>query len=339
MTCGRQCASVAARYRWLCRALARHSIGACLGVARAALREADHAAHGNAKSRARDRDLVQFPSAAVVREHRGRVCPSLHRGGSLRPLVVESFRFVTATGTMAQDSIAARRGETSVRLLVIEDDEVFGTAVNRHLSSNGHVVDWLRIGGEVAIALNRHAYDGVLLDLGLPDGPADAALRLIKAHRSALPVLVMTARGAIHDRVQLLDLGADDYMVKPLDLDELSARLRALIRRKPAPPEADVELGHGALRLTPARRAVTWHGEPVQLTNKEYLLLEYLVRRKHHVLTRSQLEATLFADGDEIGSNALEVYVHFLRRKFGHSLIETVRGVGYQLGDLNRAGC
>jgi DNA-binding response OmpR family regulator len=219
---------------------------------------------------------------------------------------------------------------------MVEDDEVFGAAMYRHLVSNGHAVDWVRTGGEVAAALGRQEYDGVLLDLGLPDGPPDAALRLIKGRHSALPVLVMTARGAIPDRVKLLDLGADDYMVKPLDLDELLARLRALTRRKPAPPEAEIKLGHGALCLVPSRRAVTWYGEPVQLTNKEYLLLEHLVRRKHQVLTRSQLEATLFADGDEISSNALEVYVHFLRRKFGRSLIQTVRGVGYQLGEVDR---
>jgi len=247
-----------------------------------------------------------------------------------------TFQVVTATLRISSGSIRADWG-VLVRLLMVEDDEVFGTAVRRHLESSGHVIDWVRAGSDVAAALGVQSYAGVLLDLGLPDGPADTALRLIKAHYSTLPVLVMTARGAIHHRVQLLDLGADDYMVKPLDLDELSARLRALMRRKPTPPQADVELGHGALRLIPARRAVTWHGESVQLTNKEYLLLEHLVRRKHQVLTRSQLEATLFTDGDEIGSNALEVYVHFLRRKFGHALIQTVRGVGYQLGEPNRA--
>jgi len=223
-----------------------------------------------------------------------------------------------------------------VRLLVIEDDEVFGTAVQRHLSSSGHVVHWIRAGNDVAAALNTQTYDGVLLDLGLPDGPGDVALRLIKSSEGRPPVLVMTARGAVHDRVQLLDIGADDYMVKPLDLDELSARLRAIARRKKAAPPIDIELGHGALKLIPARRVVTWHGELVPVTNKEYLLLECLLRRKNQVLTRSQLEARLFGDGDDIGSNALEVYVHFLRRKFGHSLIQTVRGVGYQLGEVDR---
>ena len=220
---------------------------------------------------------------------------------------------------------------------MIEDDEVFGTAVLRHLSSSGHVVDWIRTGGEVAAAMSHHAYDGVLLDLGLPDGSGDAALRVIRANRTGLPVLVMTARGAVHDRVSLLDIGADDYMVKPLDLDELLARLRAIARRKQAPPEIEVELGHGALRLVPSRRLATWYGEPVPLTNKEYQLLEHLLRRKQQILTRGQLEAALFADGDEIGSNALEVYVHFLRRKFSSNLIQTVRGVGYQLGEATGA--
>jgi DNA-binding response OmpR family regulator len=223
-----------------------------------------------------------------------------------------------------------------MRLLVVEDDDIFGAALQRHLSSTGHVVDWVRSVGEVAAALSRAVYEGVLLDLGLPDGYGETSLRHIKANHPGLPVVVMTARGAVRDRIQLLDIGADDYMVKPLDLDELSARLRAVARRKHAAPEVEVELRHGALKLLPSRRAVTWHGEPVQLTNKEYLLLEHLLRRKHQVLTRAQLEATLFNDGDEIASNALEVYVHFLRRKFSSSLIQTVRGVGYQLGEATR---
>jgi DNA-binding response OmpR family regulator len=223
-----------------------------------------------------------------------------------------------------------------MRLLVVEDDDIFGAAVERHLSSTGHVVEWVRSVGEIAAALSRTDYDGVLLDLGLPDGFGETSLRTIKANHPGLPVVVMTARGAIRDRIQLLDIGADDYMVKPLDLDELAARLRAVARRKRAAPEAEVELRHGALTLLPSRRAVTWHGEPVQLTNKEYLLLEHLLRRKNQVLTRAQLEATLFDDSDDIGSNALEVYIHFLRRKFSNRLIQTVRGVGYQLGEATR---
>ena len=226
-----------------------------------------------------------------------------------------------------------------MRLLVIEDDEVFGTAVLRHLSGSGHVVDWVRTGHDVAAALSAHTYDGVLLDLGLPDGPGDVALRVIKSSDRRPPVLVMTARGAVNDRVQLLDLGADDYLVKPLDLDEMQARLRAIARRhRQESPEVEVELVHGALRLLPSRRVATWYGEPVTLTNKEYRLLEHLVRRKHQVLTRSQLEATLFGNGDEIGSNALEVYVHFLRRKFSSNVIHTIRGVGYQLGEATGPG-
>ena len=219
---------------------------------------------------------------------------------------------------------------------MVEDDEVFGTAVLRHLVRAGHEVEWIRRGDGLVGAMDRAEYSAVLLDLGLPDGGGEAVLRAIKGRSVELPVVVMTARGAISDRVGLLDIGADDYLVKPFDLDELSARLRSVTRRALAKRSPEIELDHGALKIVPLRRAVTWRGEPVQLTNKEYVLLEYLLRRKNQVLTRAQLEAKLFGDDDDIGSNALEVYVHFLRRKFGHSLIETVRGVGYQLGNPSR---
>lgn len=222
---------------------------------------------------------------------------------------------------------------TNLRLLVIEDDEIFGAAVQRHLTRLGYEVDWIRRGHDLADALSKTEYGGVLLDLVLPDTSGEALIQSIREHRPGTPVVVMTARGAIGDRVSLLDIGADDYLVKPLDLDELSARLRSVTRRKRRSEAVEIELTHGALKVIPTRRAVTWHGEPVQLTNKEYLLLEHLLRRKNQVLTRAQLEATLFSDGNEIGSNALEVYVHFLRRKFGSNLIQTVRGVGYQLGE------
>jgi DNA-binding response OmpR family regulator len=217
---------------------------------------------------------------------------------------------------------------------MIEDDDNFGAAVERHLISVGHTVQWVRTAADVVAALGQADFDAALLDLGLPDGSGEAVLRQVRSSLPSLPVVVMTARGAIHDRVQLPDIGADDYLVKPFDLDELTARLRSVTRRKRSSPKTqEIELLHGPLKIQPSRRLVTWHGEPVQLTNKEFLLLEYLVRRKNQVLTRPQLEATLFSDGDEIGSNALEVYVHFLRRKFRSSLIQTVRGVGYQLGE------
>jgi DNA-binding response OmpR family regulator len=219
-----------------------------------------------------------------------------------------------------------------VRLLVVEDDDLLGAAVQKGLTRRGYAVDWISKGGDLALSLRTHAYEGVLLDLGLPDGTGEDLLEYIKSHAPGVWVVVMTARGAIHDRVRLLDIGADDYMVKPIDLDELAARLRAVSRRLQATPELEVEIARGALKLLPSRRSATWHGQPVALTNKEYRLLETFLRRKNQVLTRAQLEETLYGWGEEIGSNAVEVYIHFLRRKFCSELIQTVRGVGYRLG-------
>jgi DNA-binding response OmpR family regulator len=219
-----------------------------------------------------------------------------------------------------------------MRLLFVEDDDLFGAAVQKRLTSSGYAIDWVRSGNDALTAVATHHYDGVLLDLGLPDMQGEKLLNPIRLRGSRTPILVMTARGAAHDRVHLLDIGADDYMVKPIDLDELGARLRAVTRRSNALPELDEELEHGTLKLVPSRHVAMWHGQPVHLTNKEFWLLETFVRKKSHVLTRAQLEDSLYGWGEEIGSNTVEVYVHFLRRKFSPSLIETVRGVGYQLG-------
>ena len=219
-----------------------------------------------------------------------------------------------------------------MRLLVVDDDDLLGAAIQKGLTRSGYAVDWIRRGNDLDISMRTHDYDAVLLDLGLPDISGETLLKTIRAHKSRVSVVVMTARGAIHDRVSLLDIGADDYMVKPVDLDEIGARLRAVARRGNTAAEAEVELEHGALRLVPSRRSATWHGNPVLLTNKEFWLLETFVRKKHRVLTRAQLEETLYGWGEEIGSNAVEVYIHFLRRKFCSALIQTVRGVGYQLG-------
>ncbi len=144
----------------------------------------------------------------------------------------------------------------------------------------------------------------------------------------------MTARGGIHDRVALLDIGADDYMVKPIDLDELAARLRAVQRRRQATTEGGAELEHGALKVYPSRRLATLRGEAIALTNKEYWVLETFLRKKNQILTRAQLEDALYGWGEEIGSNAVEVYIHYLRKKLGADVIRTVRGMGYQLGPL-----
>jgi DNA-binding response OmpR family regulator len=223
-----------------------------------------------------------------------------------------------------------------MRLLLVEDDQLFGSAVQKSLARTGYAVDWTQNGNDASLALRSQHYECALLDLGLPDVSGESLLKSIRLRHPALSVAVVTARGSIHDRVSMLDMGADDYMVKPVDLDELGARLRALARRHlPSEPDAeDVKLSHGALTLIPSRHLALWRGEAVQLTTKEYCVLETFVRRKQHVLTRAQLEESLYGWGQENCSNTVEVYIHFLRRKFCHGLIETVRGVGYRLGSV-----
>jgi DNA-binding response OmpR family regulator len=219
-----------------------------------------------------------------------------------------------------------------MQILVVEDDDLVGSAIQRSLMRAGYAVDWARTGEDVVAAMQSQEYDGVLLDLGLPDMQGETLLKGIRARSPGMPVIVITARGGVQDRISLLDIGADDYMTKPVDLDELAARLRAVLRRVSAAPEVLDETEHGPLKLFPSRRCATWHGNVVPLTNKEYWLLETLVRKKSLVVTRAQLEEALYGWGEEVGSNAVEVYIHYLRRKFGTGLIRTVRGVGYQLG-------
>jgi DNA-binding response OmpR family regulator len=223
-----------------------------------------------------------------------------------------------------------------MRILAVEDDEVFGAAVQKALTRAGYAVDWVRAGNDATLAMATHKYNGVLLDLGLPDVPGEVVLTTIRRRDPGTWVVVLTARGEINDRVRLLDIGADDYMVKPVDLEELGARLRAVARRtQDAADRAVSALEHGPLRLDPATHQVAWHGELVRLTNKEFWLLETFMRKKSQVLTRAQLEDALYGWGEEIGSNTVEVYVHYLRRKFAPDVIHTVRGVGYQLGSMS----
>lgn len=219
-----------------------------------------------------------------------------------------------------------------MRLLIVEDDELLGSAVHKGLMRSGYAVDWIRQGADLAPAMRTHMYECVLLDLGLPDISGETLLKAIRMRDPGVSVIVMTARGGVQDRIALLDIGADDYMVKPVDLDELTARVRAVQRRRQAASEGGADLEHGALRLSPSRRIASWRGETVALTNKEYWVLETFLRKKNQILTRAQLEEALYGWGEEIGSNAVEVYIHYLRRKLGAAVIQTVRGVGYQLG-------
>lgn len=225
-----------------------------------------------------------------------------------------------------------------MRLLLVEDNELLGNAVHKGLVRSGYAVDWVRSGKNVLPALTSSSYDCVLLDLGLPDAGGDLLLRSIRTRSLPVAVIVVTARGSIQDRVRLLDLGADDYMVKPVDLDEIASRVRAVLRRVPGKGPCASEPEHGPLKLFPSHRMATWHGQVVPLTNKEFWLLEILVRRKNQVLSRAQLEEALYTLDVEVDSNAVEVHVHYLRRKFSPDLILTVRGVGYQLGPENRYG-
>ena len=216
-----------------------------------------------------------------------------------------------------------------MRILVVEDDPLLGDAVRAGLRQRGYDVDWVRDGVAAEVALRAQEFAAVVLDLGLPrlDG-----LRLLEQERakgSRVPVLVLTARDAIGDRVKGFDTGADDYVVKPVDLDELAARLRALVRRARGDPAPVLE--QGPLRLDPAARTVIWRGQPVELQAREFNLLHELMLNAGRVLSREQIEARLYAWGEEVESNAVEVHVHHLRRKLAPELIRTVRGVGYVL--------
>jgi DNA-binding response OmpR family regulator len=219
-----------------------------------------------------------------------------------------------------------------MRVLLVEDDEMLANATADGLKDAGNSVDWVRTCMDAKAAARLHEYDAILLDLGLPDMPGEALLRDLRSVRSDTPVIVITARSLIEDRVDLLDLGADDYLVKPFDINELRARLRAIARRTVGKNDAsDVQL-HGPLELFQASRTARWKARQVTLTAKEYDVLETLVLRRNRIVTRAQLEEILYGWGDEVESNAIEVYVHYLRRKFTPSLIVTVRGKGYQIG-------
>jgi DNA-binding response OmpR family regulator len=224
--------------------------------------------------------------------------------------------------------------ERAMRVLLVEDDEMLGSAVQKHLGHDGFAVDWITSGKDFTEAVNCHTYDFVILDLGLPDMPGEVLLQRLHSAQMDVRVIVTTARGSISDRVSLLNKGADDFLVKPYDLDELTARIRSLLRRLPI-ADADANASsHGPLRLFPLRLAATWDGVEVPLTHREFWVLETLVRCKNQVLSRHQIEESLYGWGEEVESNAIEVYVHMLRRKFRPDLIHTIRGVGYKIAPV-----
>ena len=214
-----------------------------------------------------------------------------------------------------------------MRILVVEDDPLLGDGIQAGLAQAGFSVDWVKDGvaGEVALKTALHA--AVVLDLGLPRLAGLELLRRMRAGGNKTPVLILTARDAIEDRIKGLDSGADDYVVKPFDLHELAARLRALIRR--AAGLAAPRLRVGGIELDPAARRVEFKGTPVELPAREYALLHALMLAAGRVLTREQLTESLYAWGEEVESNAIDVHIHHLRRKLSPGVIRTVRGVGY----------
>ena len=214
-----------------------------------------------------------------------------------------------------------------MRLLVVEDDALLGDAVQTGLRQAGYAADWVRDGMAAETALAAEAYAALVLDLGLPRRSGLEVLRGLRGRGDKTPVLILTARDAIEDRIAGLDAGADDYLVKPFDMGELAARLRALIRRAGGQP-APVLMAQG-VELDPAGHRVRYQGRPVELSAREFALLHALLLNAGRVLSRAQIEAALYAWGEEIESNAVEVYIHHLRRKLDARLIQTVRGVGY----------
>ena len=216
-----------------------------------------------------------------------------------------------------------------MRVLLVEDDPLLGDGLAVGLRQADFAVDWLKDGQSAEIALKDETFDVVVLDLGLPRLSGMELLRRLRARGEQVPVLILTARDAVADKIAGLDAGADDYLVKPLDLDELAARLRALSRR--AGGRGTPQLVHGNLVLDPAAHRVSLNGQPVELATREFAVLHTLLENAGRVMTRTQLEANIYGWKDEPDSNAVEVHIHHLRRKLGNELIKTLRGVGYMI--------
>ena len=218
-----------------------------------------------------------------------------------------------------------------MRILIVEDDPVLADGLTRSLRQAEFAVDCVHDGAEADLVLTAQSYDLVILDLGLPKLDGFAVLKRLRRRGAAMPVLVLTARDALADRVKGLDLGADDYLTKPFELPELEARVRALIRRGQAGGSAI--LTHGALALDTSGRRATLHGAPLELSAREFGVLEVLMLRSERVVNKEQLAGQLYGWDEEVGANAIEVYVHRLRKKLEPAsiVIRTIRGLGYLL--------
>lgn len=216
-----------------------------------------------------------------------------------------------------------------VRVLLVEDDIQLGESLEAALRLEQYAVDWLRSGDAVRATLGATPYDLLILDLGLPGVPGMQVLRQLRADKHALPVLLLTARNTLADRVDGLDSGADDYLAKPFEIDELFARIRSLLRRRGAHTAAELEVA--GITVDPVDRIVSFEGEVLDLTAREYAILEILVRNAGRFVSRARLEEGIYSWGEEVGSNTVEVYISRLRKRFGSKTIETMRGVGYRI--------
>ncbi|RMQ47215.1 Response regulator receiver:transcriptional regulatory protein [Pseudomonas cichorii] len=216
-----------------------------------------------------------------------------------------------------------------MRLLLVEDDRAIGQGIKVALNTEGYTLDWIEDGLSALHALRSERFDLVLLDLGLPRLDGFDLLRQLRAEQQSLPVLILTARDGTHDRIAGLDAGADDYLIKPFDVNELKARVRALLRRSQG--RAQPLLEHAGISLDPASQQVSFQGNEVSMTPMEYQLLHQLMIRPGKVVTRERLSTTLYGWQDKVESNTLEVLIHNLRKKLSTDLIRTVRGVGYLL--------
>lgn len=225
-----------------------------------------------------------------------------------------------------------------MRLLLVEDDTMIGAGIQTGLRQEDFVVDWVQDGRAAELALQAENYAAVLLDLGLPRKDGYTLLQDIRRHENPVPVLIITARDAVTDRVKGLDEGADDYLVKPFDLGELAARVRAVVRRRTG--RSGPRITCGDLVLDPATRKVTLRGREIPVSTREFALLDTLLERPGAVLSRAQLEEHIYGWGEEVASNAVEVHIHNLRKKLGERAIRTVRGAGYAIdgGGACRSG-
>ena len=222
-----------------------------------------------------------------------------------------------------------------MRLLLVEDDLMLGEALQDALSPHNYTVDWVKDGESALKSLRREHFEILVLDIGLPGIDGLEVLKILRKEKFELPVLLLTARDTLTDKVTGLDAGADDYLLKPFDLDELLARLRALNRR--AAGRAVPYISHGDLSINPENQSVTFRGEPITLARREYMLLIKLLENTGRVLSREQLEQSLYGWIDDVESNALEVHIHHLRKKIPMELIRTVRGVGYTINKWNES--